>query len=101
MMKIVIGPNQMHVENAVDEMKAKYPDVEFEVCLDREKVGDCLVDADAYIGFLSTEAFQGAKQLKWVQSPASGVNYFLAVEGLVESGGEAKAQAQTGVLARS
>ncbi len=84
-MKILIGPNQMHVEKAVDEMKEKYPDVDFEVCLDRDKVADAIADADAYIGFLDTSTFQAAKKLKWVQSPASGVNYFLAVDGLPES----------------
>lgn len=84
-MKVLIGPNQMHVEKALPEMQQKYPDIEFDVCTDREKVADHIVDADAYIGFLNTETFQAAKQLKWVQSPASGVNYFLDVEGLPES----------------
>ena len=84
-MKILIGPNQMHVENALDEMKEKYPDIEFEVCLESDKLVDAIGDADVYIGFLNTETFNAAKQLKWIQSPASGVNYFLDVEGLPES----------------
>ncbi len=84
-MKVLIGPNQMQIERALPEMQQKYPGVEFEVCTDRDKVIDQIADADGYIGFLNTETFQAAKQLKWVQSPASGVNYFLDVEGLKES----------------
>ena len=84
-MKVLIGPNQMQIERALPEMQQKYPDVEFDVCTDRDKVIDQIADADGYIGFLNTETFQAAKQLKWVQSPASGVNYFLDVEGLKES----------------
>ena len=83
-MKVLIGPNQMHIEQALQEMQQKYPDVEFVTCLDREKVVDCIGDADVYMGFLDTKTFQAAKQLKWIQSPASGVNYFLDVEGLRE-----------------
>lgn len=84
-MKVLIGPNQMHVENAINEMKEKYPEIEFDVCLERDELVESIADADAYIGFLTSEAFAAAKNLKWIQSPASGVNYFLDVEGLRES----------------
>jgi phosphoglycerate dehydrogenase-like enzyme len=84
-MKILIGPNQMQIEKALPEMQQKYPDVDFDVCTDREDVINHIGDADGYIGFLNTETFQAAKQLKWIQSPASGVNYFLDVDGLKES----------------
>lgn len=84
-MKVLIGPNQMQIEKALPEMQQKYPDVTFEVCTDRADVINHIGDADAYIGFLDTKTFQAAKQVKWIQSPASGVNYFLDVEGLKES----------------
>ncbi len=44
-----------------------------------------IADADVYIGFMSGELFNAAKQLKWVQSPSSGINYFLDLPGLPES----------------
>jgi len=84
-MKILIGPNQMQVQRALDEMQQRYPDVEFDLCTDREKVAEHIVDADGYIGFLDSKSFNAAKKLRWIQSPASGINYFLAVEGLPES----------------
>jgi phosphoglycerate dehydrogenase-like enzyme len=84
-MKILIGPNQMQIQQALPEMQQRYPNVEFDVCTDRDKVIEHIGDADGYIGFLTTELFEAAPQLKWIQSPASGVNHFLDVEGLPES----------------
>jgi phosphoglycerate dehydrogenase-like enzyme len=37
------------------------------------------------MGWLSRDLFLAAKQLKWIQSPSSGTNYYLAIPELVES----------------
>ena len=42
-------------------------------------------DADIYVGWIGDEQFGAAKQLKWIQSPSSGTNYYLAIPALVES----------------
>ena len=84
-MKILIGPNQMQIQRALAEMQQRYPDVDFDVCTDREKVAEHIADADGYIGFLDSKTFKAAKNLKWIQSPASGINSFLDVEDLPES----------------
>ena len=52
----------------------------FVYCPDR---GDALVaeiaDADVYMGHVNSELIQAAKNLKWIQSPSSGVDHFLVV----------------------
>ena len=52
---------------------------------DRSKTAEFLADADVYMGWLSRDDFLAAKKLKWIQSPSSGINYYLAVPELVES----------------
>lgn len=84
-MKILIGANPMGLEKGIPDLQAKYPDFEFEVCPSREETINYIGDADVYMGWLNREAFQAAKKLKWIQSPSSGVNYYLEIPELLES----------------
>lgn len=84
-MKVLIGANPMGLEDAIPDLKQKYPDVEFVHCSDRSKTAEFLADADVYMGWLGRDDFLAAKKLKWIQSPSSGINYYLAVPELVES----------------
>ena len=84
-MKVLVGPNPMGLENAFLELEADYPHVTFVHCADRDALAKEIADADVYVGWLSREVFVAAKKLKWVQSPSSGINYYLAIPELVES----------------
>ena len=84
-MKILFGPNHLGLENAIPEFKGKYPDVEFIHCIKPEDAPTRIADADVYIGWLNRELFLAAKNLKWIQSPSSGVDYFVSIPELVES----------------
>jgi phosphoglycerate dehydrogenase-like enzyme len=78
-MKVLIGPNVMGLEKGIPELKQAHPTIEFVHCADRGAVAGAIADADIYMGHLSREVFLAAKKLRWVQSPSSGVNYFLAI----------------------
>ena len=78
-MKVLIGPNVMGLERGIPELKKAHPTIEFVHCADRGAVAAAIADADIYMGHLSREVFLAAKKLQWVQSPSSGVNYFLAI----------------------
>lgn len=78
-MKVLIGPNVMGLEKGIPALKQAHPEIEFVHCADRGAVAAVIADADIYMGHLSREVFLAAKKLKWVQSPSSGVNYFLAI----------------------
>ncbi len=82
-MKVLIGTNPMGLEKAVPELQQRFPDVTFVHCPARELTAGMIVDADVYVGWLNAEIFAAAKQLRWVQSPSSGVKYFLDIPQLV------------------
>lgn len=83
-MKVLIGGNPMGLEKAIPNLQAKYPDVEFAYYPERGTVASAIGDADVYFGWLNREAFLAAKKLRWVQSPSTGVNAFLAIPELAE-----------------
>ena len=82
-MKVLIGASLMGLEKAIPDLQAKYPDVEFAYCEKREALPAMIADADVYLGGLDRETFLAAKQLKWLQSPSSGVNNYLTIPELV------------------
>jgi len=83
--KALIGPNWMNLARALPELAAAYPDITFVHCPDREALADAIVDADVYVGWLNRDVFLAAKKLRWIQSPSSGTNYYLAIPELVAS----------------
>ncbi len=85
-MKVLIGTNPMGLEKAIPELQQQYPDITFVYCPEREQTASLIVDADVYIGWLNREIYACAKQLRWIQSPSSGVNYFLDIPELVADG---------------
>lgn len=84
-MKVLIGANFMGLEAGIPALQQEFPDVEFVYCPERDQIGSMIGDADVYMGWLSREAFLAAKKLKWIQSPSSGVNYYLDIPELVAS----------------
>ncbi len=84
-MKILIGPNPMGLECALPDLEAAYPELTFVHCADREALVEAIADADVYVGWLNRDVFLAAKQLKWIQSPSSGVNYYFDIPEFVKS----------------
>ncbi len=84
-MKVLIGRNQMNLGASLPELQRRFPDVTFVDAPDPAQALKEVADADIFMGFMTPEMFQAAKQLKWIQSPSSGINYFLDIPGLRES----------------
>ena len=84
-MKILFGPTWMKLEETLDGLRAQYPDIDFTYCSDRKAVAAAIADADIYVGGLNDEIFAAAKQLKWIQSPSSGMNGYMGIPALVAS----------------
>lgn len=78
-MKVLIGPNRHGLETCLPDAEKTYPDVEFAHCANRENLGQEIADAHIYLGWLNREHFLAAKRLKWIQSPSTGVDRFLAI----------------------
>ena len=84
-MKVLIGANPMGLEKAIPDLQSKYPEIEFAHVANREDTLPMIKDADVYVGWLNRELWLAAEKLKWIQSPSSGINYYLAIPELVES----------------
>ncbi|HIA65789.1 TPA: D-2-hydroxyacid dehydrogenase [Candidatus Poribacteria bacterium] len=84
-MKVLVGPNHIGLENAIPDLQGKFPQLQFEKCSDRQKLADEIVDADVYFGWLDKGVFFAAEELKWIQSPSSGINHYLAISELKDS----------------
>jgi D-2-hydroxyacid dehydrogenase (NADP+) len=83
MMKVLVGPNIMGLDRAIPDLQQEFRGVEFAYCGDRGMLASAIADADIYMGWLGRDEFLAARRLKWVQSPSTGVNYFLAIPELV------------------
>jgi phosphoglycerate dehydrogenase-like enzyme len=84
-MKVLFGSNPMDLETVIPELETAFPQVKFEICENRDDLPAAIADAEVYMGWLGREAFLAAEDLEWIQSPSSGVNYYLEIPELVES----------------
>jgi phosphoglycerate dehydrogenase-like enzyme len=78
-MKVLVGPNHFGLEAVIPELEERHPKVEFVFCEDRENLVEAIADADVYFGWLRRPEFLAAKRLRWIQSPSSGVDYYLQI----------------------
>jgi phosphoglycerate dehydrogenase-like enzyme len=78
-MKVLIGPNLHGLETCLPDVEKTYPDVEFAHCASWEDLERDIADADVFLGWLRREHFLAANRLKWIQSPSTGVDRFLAI----------------------
>jgi len=78
-MKVLIGPNRHGLETCLPDVEKTYSDVEFAHCASWEDLERNIADADVFLGWLRREHFLAAKRLKWIQSPSTGVDRFLAL----------------------
>ena len=78
-MKVLVGRNPMGLEQGLPALRAQYPQIQFVHEPDPARLTAAIADADIYVGWLNRDAFLAATKLKWIQSPSSGVNYFLDI----------------------
>lgn len=74
-------------ENYVENLRKDFPNVEFLVTDDKEKIIKVIQDVDAVFAFknFNSEMFRLAKRLKWIHSRIVGVDWLLAIQELAES----------------
>ncbi len=83
-MKIVVGPGP--AAPLVAEWRDEFPEVEFVPVTTPEEQLQAVQGADAFIGWITREAFVAAgPQLRWVHAPSAGVERHVAITELVES----------------
>jgi len=83
-MKILIGPNTTGLEESIPHIRNEYPEIEVVHCTDQDELETLIADADIYLGWLDRDIFLSAEELRWIQSPSSGVDGFLKIPELAE-----------------
>jgi len=78
-MKVLFGPNMMGLEKGIPALKQANPTIEFVHCPDQKALAAAIADAEIYMGHINREVFLAAQQLKWIQSPSTGINYYLNI----------------------
>jgi phosphoglycerate dehydrogenase-like enzyme len=84
-MKVLVGPTPMGLEKALPDLENEFPEVEFVYCAQRDALAEAVADVDVYLGWLNRDVYLAARKLKWIQSPSSGINYYLAIPEFVKS----------------
>ena len=84
-MKILFAPTIMSLEKSLDDLRVDFPDVDFVYCADADDLPEAIAEADIFVGGLNRELYLASRQLKWIQSPSSGVDYFLRIPELAAS----------------
>jgi phosphoglycerate dehydrogenase-like enzyme len=83
-MKVLIGPTPA-LPQALSDLQGEFPQVQFESFMTASDMAVAIADADVYVGILTRDLFLAAKQLKWIQSPSTGVDFYTAIPELVAS----------------
>ena len=83
-MRVLIGPNNFGLEQVISDLAELYPEVRFAFCPNREDLSRQIADVEVYFGWVNREEFLAARKLRWIQSPSSGVDRFLAIPELRE-----------------
>jgi phosphoglycerate dehydrogenase-like enzyme len=69
----------MGLEQGILQLKKDFSEQEFVYCADQKALTEAIADADVYLGWLNRDLFRAARKLKWIQSPSTGVNSYLAI----------------------
>src|SRR4051794_26387833 len=84
-MKVLVGQNPMGLEKGIPALQEQYPSIQFVYCPDRgDELTRQMADTEIYMGWLNRDLFLAAPNLKWIQSPSSGVNHYLDVPELLQ-----------------
>lgn len=78
-MRIVVGPNQLGLEQVVPQLAQVFPQVQVQFVGDPVGFAQALEEADILWGWCSRSEYLRARNLRWVQAPSTGVNGFIAI----------------------
>ena len=78
-MKALVGPNSFGLERVIADLAPIHSQVQFAHCASRDDLIQAIADAEIYLGWLNRQEFLAARLLRWIQSPSSGVDRFLAI----------------------
>ncbi|MHB1354494.1 MAG: D-2-hydroxyacid dehydrogenase [Anaerolineae bacterium] len=78
-MRIVVGPNQLGLEQVVPQLAQTFPQVHVQMVSDPAEFGKAMEEADILWGWCNRAEFLRARNLRWVQAPSTGVNGFMAI----------------------
>lgn len=78
-MNVLIGPNSYQLERVVEELASSYPEISFTHCSQSQDLSQNLAKTEVYLGWLGRDQFLAAENIKWIQSPSTGVDRFLAI----------------------
>ncbi|HEY3079466.1 MAG TPA: D-2-hydroxyacid dehydrogenase [Chloroflexota bacterium] len=81
-MKVVMG--QTHAD-LPGTLRTEFPGVTFEVATTPADQVRAIVDADAFYGPPTREAFLAARRLRWIHEPGTGIDKYQAIPELAES----------------
>ena len=81
-MKAVIAQGD---ERYVDELRAEFPEVTFELGGSEDEQAERIRDADIYYGWPTRRVFLAAERLKWLQNVGTGIDKIADVPELIES----------------
>ena len=69
----------------MDELRTEFPGVEFAFVHGGDDQVREIADADALVGKPSAEAFQAGRKLRWIHEMGTGIDQYVAIEGLADS----------------
>ena len=82
-MKVIMAA--MLTEEFLSDLRAAFPDVEFEEAATSEVQLARVGDADAFFGWPSREVFRAAERLRWLHNPGTGIDRISEVPDIVDS----------------
>jgi len=74
----------MGLEKAIPDLTREFPRLSFAHCAKQEDLPAAIADAEIFVGWLNADVFRAARKLRWIQSPSSGIDYYLKIPGLTE-----------------
>ena len=83
-MKVVVTANT-RTDEFVNDLRATFPNVDFQVADTEEEQKVQIKDADVLFGGPSREVFLAAERLRWIQYPGTGIEQATSVPELVDS----------------
>ncbi len=84
-MKVLVTNTHYLTSDVIAEFRAAFPRVDFVVATTPEEALRAVPEAEVIFGPVSTDLFQAAPKLRWIQSMGAGVEWLARVPALVDS----------------
>lgn len=82
-MKVVMA--SMLTDEFMEDLRASFPDVDFQQAATEEEQLAQVADADVLFGVLSSQVFRAATRLRWLHCPGTGIDKVMEVSDIVDS----------------